>query len=105
MSLSDQLGTPSVNTANAQTVSVPPAPGRTYVPLKIKKGGPVRQAKKKLDTDQIVAITLFSVLLVGVFFMVLAFVGVFNEDGPSVSLTPTVTEPAPGSLPVTVTIA
>ena len=64
---------------------------------------PPTKKKGKLKTDQIVAIVVVSLVLVGVLLMVLAFIGVFNEEGPTVSLTPTVTQPR--DLPVTVTIA
>jgi len=77
-------------------------PGRTYQPLNIKSSAPPRR-KKRLDTDQIVAIVLGGLILLGIFFMVLAFVGVFNESGPTVQLTPALT--APENLPVTVTVA
>jgi hypothetical protein len=59
--------------------------------------------KKPLTKDQIAAIVIVSIVLVGILFMILGFVGVFNATSPSVSLTPTLAPPT--NLPVTVTFA
>lgn len=80
-------------------------PGRKYQPLNIQAKTPARKKKFKLHTDQIVAIVLVGVILVGVLFMILAFVGVFDETGATVNLTPSLTPPSAKDLPVTVTVA
>lgn len=78
------------------------APLRSAKPLQIQSRTKNR-TRRHLSTDQIVAIVLSSIILVGVVMMVLAFAGVFDETGPTVSLTPPLT-PTSDSIPVTVQI-
>ena len=54
--------------------------------------------KKKLTTEQIIAIVLFCFVIVGLVLMGLAFGGVFNVSGATIDLTPTITL-TPGPLP------
>jgi hypothetical protein len=63
-----------------------------------------KKPRKKLTTDQIVAISLVCVIVVGIVFLVLGFLGVFNSTGAIISLTPSLSPP-PADLPVTVPIS
>ena len=84
---------------------VPQNPVRKHQALDIKPKAPRRQKKRRLSTDQIIALVLLGLVLIGILFLVLAFMGVFNETGPTVPLTPSLTAPLPKNLPVTVTVA
>jgi len=44
--------------------------------------------KRKLTTEQTIALVLLSLVLVGIVMMVLAFIGVFNVAGSTINLTP-----------------
>ena len=79
---------------------------RYSVPVQVESPAPQRK-KRKLTTDQIVAIVLVSLILVGVILMTLALCGVFNRSGPTVSLTPVIVPASgiPSPLPVIVPIA
>lgn len=84
-----------------------PMPATRYsVPLQIDSTAPQRK-KRKLTTDQIVAIVLLLLILVGVLMMTLALTGVFNRSGPTVSLTPVIVPASgiPSPLPSIVPIA
>lgn len=78
-------------------------PARQTIPLKIQSDAPPRK-KSKLSTDQIVAIVLLSVLLVGIIFMTLALTGVFNRTPPTVTITPSVIVPS-APLPSVIIVA
>jgi hypothetical protein len=61
------------------------------------KSTDTKKPRKKLTTEQIIAIVLLGFVVVGIVMMVLAFVGVFNTTGATISLTPSVSPAAPGT--------
>jgi len=62
-----------------------------------QKVTPAKKPRKKLTTEQIIAIVLLGFVVVGIVMMVLAFVGVFNTTGATISLTPSVSAAPPSS--------
>jgi cytochrome c biogenesis factor len=73
------------------------------IPINVSSSETKGKGRKKLTTDQIIAICLVCFIVAGVIFMVLGFLGIFNRSGPTVSLTPSLTPPT--SLPTTVPIS
>ena len=59
---------------------------RKTIPMNLKS----MKKKKKLSTEQIVAIVLIVIVFIGIGMIILAFLGVFNTKVPPVQITPTV---------------
>ncbi len=99
---------PAVDTSvvSVPAMAAPIYSQRVSVPVQVVNAAPQRKSRK-LSTDQIVAIVLLGLILVGVIMMTLALTGVFNRTGPTVNLTPTVAlaSNVPSPLPIIVPIA
>ena len=79
-----------------------PSSSSTYtVDNRVQQIAQPQKPRKKLTTVQIIAIVLLGFVVVGIVMMVLAFVGVFNTTGPTISLTPSVS-PAAASTAISV---
>ena len=94
-------GTYAEPTEATEEYTPQPASHLSSTPRKPGKQGPGKPPRK-LTTEQIIAILLLSLVIVGIVIMVLAFLGLFNTTGPEVNLTPsvTVTGPLPSFIPV-----
>ncbi len=78
-----------------------PAPAPRALAAPSNRSNPTQPtARKKLSRDQIVAIVLSCFIIAGITVMALAFAGVFNETGPTVALTPTLTPAVGGTVPI-----
>jgi len=91
------------STLNASNINSSQTTTTTFAAPMVPILTSTKKPRKKLTTDQIIAIVLVLFIVAGIVVMVLGFVGVFNSTSPAVSLTPVLTTPL--NLPVTVAIS